>query len=215
VVARLSSEALKDSFWFPKKLGQRLAELRKKQDLTQQQMAVLMGRQGRGNWTLVSALELGRMRTPSLRLVGDYLRACRASFDDVLDILNSYTRQATAADKAGAAAVGRVLRMLPRKTATEVLKYDAKRAAARRAEGEMPERAAGRQLRARKLARYALLREKLHQHVKQLINIEHLDRNWQDRRQLLDHARKLLGALNREEGTAQGRPRLTGCWPTR
>jgi len=200
VVARLSSEALKDSFWFPKRLGQRLAELRKQQGLTQQQVAVLMGRQGQGNWTLVSAVELGRMKTPSLRLVADYLRACRSSFDDLRDILDAYTGQRTVADEAGATAVGAVTSGLPVRAATEVRKYDAKKAAARRASGKLPDGAGERQVRAQKLARHALLREKLHQRVKKLINIEHLDRNWQDRKLLLEHARRLYGALNRSRG---------------
>jgi transcriptional regulator with XRE-family HTH domain len=82
-----------DSFYFPKALGDRLRELRKRAGLTQQELASLAGREFRGNQALISRLELGKYRSPALRTVADYLRACRASFRDLGDILDGYTSQ--------------------------------------------------------------------------------------------------------------------------
>ena len=39
------------------------------------------------------SLESGRRRYPTLALVADYLRACRASFSDLLPVLSVYTNQ--------------------------------------------------------------------------------------------------------------------------
>ena len=80
-----------DSFWFPEKLGLRLAELRRERGLTQGQVAELMGRVGKGNKTIVCRLERGWFRSPSLRLLGDYLRAIGAGFENVLGVLHEYT----------------------------------------------------------------------------------------------------------------------------
>ena len=80
-----------DSFWFPEKLGLRLAELRLQQGLTQGQVAELMGRAGKGSKTIVCRLERGRFLSPSLRLLGDYLRACGAGFENVMGVLDAYT----------------------------------------------------------------------------------------------------------------------------
>ena len=39
----------------------------------------------------LSQLERGQVPSPSLALVADYLRACRASFADLLPVLSTYT----------------------------------------------------------------------------------------------------------------------------
>jgi hypothetical protein len=158
---------------------------------------------------MIGDIEKGRVANPGIGTVAEYLRACRASFADLKDILDAYTRQRTLPEQAGRDAVEQVTQNLPRRVASEVTRYDAKTSAARKARGEMPEQAAGRQLRAQKLARHALLRERLRQHVTHIINLEHLDRNWEDRRQLLEHARRLYGIMNRTRGSkAEERARL-------
>ena len=82
-----------DTFRFPLALGRRLKRLRKRAGLSQQALAWAMGRLGRNGGSLVSRLERGMTKYPTLALVADYLRACGASFADVADILNSYTSQ--------------------------------------------------------------------------------------------------------------------------
>jgi transcriptional regulator with XRE-family HTH domain len=92
------AKCVQDSPWFPEKLGRRLTELRVKRRLSQRQVAELMGRAGKGSKTCVYRLEQGWFRSPSLRLVGDYLRACGAGFEDVLDVLHEYTSRPTASE---------------------------------------------------------------------------------------------------------------------
>ncbi|UCG42914.1 MAG: helix-turn-helix domain-containing protein, partial [candidate division WOR-3 bacterium] len=55
----------KDRFRITPELGQRLRELRLKAGLTQQQVAVLMGRKGKGGHSIVGRLEAGRVPSPS------------------------------------------------------------------------------------------------------------------------------------------------------
>jgi len=81
----------KETFRFTREIGARLRELRLKAGVTQQELAVLMGRQGKGNAFLVSRFEGGHIHYPSFGFVADYLRACRASFTDIADLLNAYT----------------------------------------------------------------------------------------------------------------------------
>jgi len=69
--------------------------LRLRGGMTQQELAVLMGRQGKGNHQLIGKVELGKAPYPSLGFVADYLRACKASFNDITDLLNAYTSQPT------------------------------------------------------------------------------------------------------------------------
>ena len=108
------AKCVEDSLWFPEKLGKRLVELRRQRDLTQGQVAELMGRAGKGSETYMCRLEQGWFRSPSLRLVGDYLRACGAGFEDVLDVLHEYTSRPTVPDEQGwAAAQQAVVGCLP------------------------------------------------------------------------------------------------------
>jgi transcriptional regulator with XRE-family HTH domain len=85
------AKRVEDSLWFPEKLGRRLVELRRRRGLTQGQVGELMGWAGKWSKTYVYRLEQGWFRSPSLRLVGDYLRACGAGFEEVLDVLHEYT----------------------------------------------------------------------------------------------------------------------------
>jgi transcriptional regulator with XRE-family HTH domain len=78
----------KETFKFASEMGARLRELQLKAGVTQQELAVLMGRQGKGNHQLIGKVELGKAHNPSLGFVADYLRACRASFTDIADLLN-------------------------------------------------------------------------------------------------------------------------------
>jgi len=91
----------KETFRVTPKMGARLRELRLKAGVTQQELAVLMGRQGKGNHRLVGMLERCKVPYPSLGFIADYLRACRASFADLAGFVNDYTSQPTVIEQRG------------------------------------------------------------------------------------------------------------------
>jgi transcriptional regulator with XRE-family HTH domain len=195
------SRLTKDSFWFPKELGQRLAELRKSRGLTQQMVAVLMGRQGKGGKTVPHRLETGWFVSPSLRLVGDYLRAVGAGFPDVVDILSKYTSMPTAMHRGGTEAVAQALEKLPEKVIREAVHYDIKRAMADLAENRRPAEPAKRAERARKFAIRRLWIERMRREVIRLINSQALKPGGYDNETLLyDYGRTAWGALGRTAG---------------
>jgi transcriptional regulator with XRE-family HTH domain len=114
----------KETFKFTREMGARLRELRLKAGVTQQELAVLMGRQGKGCAYLVSRFECGHVPYPSFGFVADYLRACRASFADIADPLNAYTSQPTVIEQRGYKRVQSLARKLSRDVSKAVLKYD-------------------------------------------------------------------------------------------
>jgi len=57
------------------------------------------------NKALMVRLENGRTGNPGLATVGRYLRACRAGFVDVLDVLEGYTRKAPVPEARAARAI--------------------------------------------------------------------------------------------------------------
>jgi transcriptional regulator with XRE-family HTH domain len=107
-------------------LGQRLRGLRLQAGITQQELAVLMGRQGKGNHRLVGMLELGKVPYPSLGFVADYLRACRASFVDIADLLEAYTSKPTVLEQRGYQRVRSLAGKLPPEVWDAVRRYDDK-----------------------------------------------------------------------------------------
>jgi transcriptional regulator with XRE-family HTH domain len=105
-------------------MGSRLRELRLKAGVTQQELAVLMGRHGKGNAFLVSRFESGHVPYPSFGFVADYLRACRASFADIADLLDAYTSQPTVIEQRGYKRVQSLARKLPLTVRKATVKYD-------------------------------------------------------------------------------------------
>ncbi|MEO0086239.1 MAG: hypothetical protein ABIK37_06355, partial [candidate division WOR-3 bacterium] len=95
----------------------------------------------------------GATAHPSLGLVADYLRACRAGFGDILDILDRYTSRPPLNDVQGRKQVSRLTERLPQRIGGQVSRYDAKTAVARRFEGKEPLSPRERLSRAEKLAR--------------------------------------------------------------
>jgi len=83
-----------------------------------------MGRQGKGNHQLIGKVELGKAPYPSLGFVADYLRACRASFSDIADLLNAYTSQPTVIEQRGYKRVQSLARKLSSSVAKSVKRYD-------------------------------------------------------------------------------------------
>ncbi len=114
----------RQTFKFTSKMGARLRELRLRESMTQQELAVLMGRQGKGNAFLISRFENGHVPYPSFGFVADYLRACRASFIDIADLLNAYTSRPTVIEQHGYKRVRSLARKLPSGAAKAVTKYD-------------------------------------------------------------------------------------------
>jgi transcriptional regulator with XRE-family HTH domain len=114
----------RETFKFTSEMGARLRELRLREGMTQQELAVLMGRQGKGNAFLISRFENGHLDYPSFGFVADYLRACRASFNDIADLLNAYTLQPTVIEQRGYKRVRSLARKLSAKVAKAVERYD-------------------------------------------------------------------------------------------
>jgi transcriptional regulator with XRE-family HTH domain len=114
----------KETFKFTSETGARLRELRLKAGVTQQELAVLMGRQGKGNAFLISRFESGHIPYPSFGFVADYLRACKASFTDITDLLNAYTSQPTVIEQRGYKRVQSLARKLSSSVAKSVERYD-------------------------------------------------------------------------------------------
>jgi transcriptional regulator with XRE-family HTH domain len=71
-------------------LGARLKELRLAAGLKQKDLA--RAGSGRLSQPVVSQLESGAYQKPSCVLLAEYLTACRASFHDIAQVLDSYTR---------------------------------------------------------------------------------------------------------------------------
>jgi hypothetical protein len=92
--------------------------------VTQQELAVLMGRQGKGNAFLISRFENGHVPYPSFGFVADYLRACKASFNDIADLLSAYTSQPTVVEQRGYKRVRSLAKKLPSSVAKAVENYD-------------------------------------------------------------------------------------------
>lgn len=87
-----------------RRIGPRLRDLRRRAGLTQEELARRMGMSS-PNKALMVRLENGRTGNPGLATVGRYLRACRAGFVDVLDLLDGYTRQAPVPEARAARAI--------------------------------------------------------------------------------------------------------------
>ena len=179
----------RDVFRMTKELGLRLRDLRKRARLTQDGLARLAGR----GWdhALVSRLETGHLENPGLGLVADFLRACRASFSDISDLLDEYTSQPLPAEKKGREAVARV---------TEALTYDIKTTVARRAEGKPPLSSEERVKRVLNLAAAASRRKRLDILVKYLETEVGHGLAATERQYLHLLARKFWGALSSTRG---------------
>ena len=89
------------SFQFTPEFGQRLRAVRKRAGLSQRRLAELMGINCLGAHSVIGQLERGEVAHPALGIVADYLRACRASFHDLEDLLDNYTARPTLPELAG------------------------------------------------------------------------------------------------------------------
>ncbi len=114
----------KTTFTFGPELRARLRELRKRRGLTLRALALLMDRHGLGAHTQLAKLERGDVKFPSLNLIADYLRACSAGFEDLLDLLKPHTSQPPVLVQRGDAAVAEVLKSLPKAERRAMLRWE-------------------------------------------------------------------------------------------
>ncbi|GEM_PF-519135 len=194
-----------DRFWFKPELGKRLRELRFKAGLTQQMLAVAMGSQRKGNHTVVSRLENGRMANPGIGLVADYLRACRAGFADILGVLDRYTARQTVVEVEASKALAKVREFLPAKIDRAVERFD--RGIKRRAEEKhepLPEPEV-RVKRSRSFALSQVWAKRVRRRVVGIIETRHLRPGPDNERHLQNYAARVWSALNRSRGRRVGR----------
>jgi transcriptional regulator with XRE-family HTH domain len=184
-----------------KELGLRLRSLRKRASLTQAELAGLAG--GSMDQALVSRLESGLHLNPTLSLVADYLRACRARFSEIADLLDEYTSQPRPVEKEGSEAVARVTEVLPEKIGNEAQNYDIKTTVARRFEGKPPLSSEERVKRVVNLAAAAGRRKRLDILVKYLETEVGHGLAATERQYLHLLARKFWGALSSTRGRLQ------------
>ncbi len=186
-----------------KELGQRLRALRKRAGLTQTELARLVS----SDWahSLVAKLETGRYENPGFGLVADYLRACRASFADLADLLDAYTSSPRPVEKQGKEKVAEAIAVLPARISCEVQKYDIKTTIARRVEGKLPLSPDERVKRVLNLAAAANRRKRLDILVAYLEGEVGPGLDAGARRFVDQFSRKVWGALSATRGKAPGK----------
>ena len=193
-----------------KELGLRLAELRRRAGLKQTELAQRMGLVGRRNQPAISRLETGDFDRPSINFIADFLRACRAGFGDIQDILDKYTSLVPVAEVEAREAVAKVVEHLPQEARAAVAKYEAgtARTMSGRAGGE-PERRVKvkreltREERVGRVRRMlgrqyqkTVLEEKLLGVLKELGKALPVS----ERREACEHGRRVFSALVRSQG---------------
>ena len=112
------------TFVFTPELGARLRQLRKRRGLSLRDLAVLMDRRQPGSVNPLTRLERGKVMHPSFNLVADYLRACGAGFEDLLDLLRPYTSQPPVPRQQGDVRVAELLKSLPRAEQRAMLRWE-------------------------------------------------------------------------------------------
>jgi len=112
------------AFDFGPEFRARLRELRERKGLTLRALALLMDRPGAGAHVQLARLEKGEVKYPSINLIADYLRACGAGFEDLLDLLKPYTSQPSVLKQKGDAAVAELLKSLPRPEQRAMLAWE-------------------------------------------------------------------------------------------
>ena len=114
----------KTAFTFGPELRARLRQLRERRGLSLRAMAVLMDRQSAGAHAQLSRLERGAMPYPPFNFIVDYLRACGAGFEDLLDLLKPHTSQAPVLREKADAAVAELLKSLPKPEQRAMLRWE-------------------------------------------------------------------------------------------
>jgi transcriptional regulator with XRE-family HTH domain len=193
----------REMFTSSKVLGARLREMRKRTGMTAEAVAALMGRSGKGGDTILTRLEKGKKPSPTMQLVADYLRACRATFAEIASVLDAYTKQPTLPAREAQVGVARMARELPLEVAAAVMRYDVKREAAVPTKRPGPAEAAKRLLRARRYAWSVLWRKRLHNHIMTTIAEHHWGRGELMKKYLQDYCLSVWAALERTRGRGE------------
>jgi transcriptional regulator with XRE-family HTH domain len=143
-----------EKFVWTEAMGRRLAELRKRAGLTQAELARESGNAGAARRAQFARLERpGKTgASPEFGLVAEYLRACRASVEDIVDLLDGYTGRPTVREARARSAVKRATARVEKPVAKAAQRYDAQTSLARAAKGKPPEPARKRSERALKVA---------------------------------------------------------------
>ncbi len=186
-----------DTFRFDALLGARLRELRDRAGLTQLALVVAMGRQGKGWHVWVSRLELGKYPNPALALIADYLRACRATFAEIADLLDRYTTLPVKAEVRTRAAVRAAVAKQAPKDQLAAIKYDVKIAQARERAGRKPESEEKRVQRVLRQQESEERARQLRRLVVEVIDREKLVPGLENERHLQAYAAKLARILRR------------------
>jgi len=166
-----------------------------------------MGRTGKGRANIVSRMEKGSVPFPSLGLVADFLRGCRAGFGDILDVLDLYTNLPTLPQKVFGRALVSIAAKLPAKWQEQVTDYDLrfdhpKTEAKPDVKSTMPDRMK-RLERARKMAAAARRRYLYGRFLVHEVKGAGTDLSLMMETMLFDHGLEWFGILNR---TRQKRP---------
>jgi transcriptional regulator with XRE-family HTH domain len=188
-----------DTFVLTPELGERLRGLRLKAGLTQMELARAMGRVGKKAGNLVGRIERGGERYPSLGLVADFLRGCRAGFKDILDLLDLYTELPTTRQQVFGRALEKVAASIPAKWQSQMTKYDQRIDIPKTAPEKTPVQAkpdlSERLERAKKLAAAARRRHLYGQFLKDVVGKAGPDVSLNDRTYLFNHGLQWFAIL--------------------
>jgi hypothetical protein len=164
-----------------------------------------MGRQGRGSHHVAGRLERGEVPNPGVGLLADYLRACRASFVDILDVLERYTARPTVIEVETQKALAKVREFLPAKIDRAVERFD--RGVKRRAEVKrepLPEPQV-RVKRARSFALSQVWAKRVRRRVVDIIETKHLRPGPNHEFHLQVYAARVWRVLSRTRGKRAGK----------
>ena len=137
------------------------------------------------------------MANPGIGLVADYLRACRASFVDVLDVLERYTSQQTVIEVETQKALAKVREFLPARIDRAVERLDRgveRRAATSEEPAPTPE---ARVRRARSFGLFQLWMRRVRREVVSIHEARHLVPGPINEQHLQNYAAKVWRALIR------------------
>jgi transcriptional regulator with XRE-family HTH domain len=130
----------KTAFVFSPELGARLRLLRTRRDLSLRDLAALMDRQRPGSFNPLARLEQGKIKYPSINLIADFLRACGAGFEDLLDLLKPHTSRPPVLKEKGDAAVAELLKSLPKPEQRAILRWEKATTERREEKAAQPEK---------------------------------------------------------------------------
>jgi transcriptional regulator with XRE-family HTH domain len=199
----------KDRFDCNVELGKWLRECRERAGLTQQMLATAMGRQGKGSHHVAGRLERGEVPNPGVGLLADYLRACRAGFEDILGVLDAYTVLPTAVEVETRKALVAVREHLPAKIEKAVHNYDLGVTGRAEARHEPMPAPAERVRRARNFGLSQIWARRVWRKVISIIETNQLRPGPQNEQYLQNYAAKVWRILNRNRGKREDkRPAL-------